>query len=924
MKESRPPHTTAMRFCASCAVTLLCWVLWLLLGGALAWQGYMALVKDISVPDFVLRRIEAKLAAENFSVRFGRAHLDSQNGILLENVQLFSRSFEEPLLTGRSIYLRKSIWSILAGQHLPDVVKLEGASVQLPAMLSPSGTAEQLLREVNAEFHFSGEIWSVERLTGRIGNLLVSITGNMARPRGARGTPLGAEEITNRYLQLARQAVLFLPELESIERPHLAVTCTPREDEGGMDLHLTFAATSVRRNEDRGFELGPIFVAGQWRWDGLNNYPVQLQLSSPRLTGARLNATGLRTLLTLEPGAAPASLNRIHGQIAATSVQALGDIFEQPVLTGSYRIDQHLLNLDTAFHVHGHVLSVDGAVDLARKSARTHFIGTLEPAFVTGLLTRYGPKLEPYFRFADPVHINTQVQIDDDWQFGGLTSRVHSGRLDSHGVQITSTRGQINVDAERNFYAYDAFVLAGENEARGSYWMNFRTMGYRFLMNGRLRPPEISGWFHGDWWPVFWSNFSFPNTPPRADVDVQGFWRDARLTTYFGNAIAGQAEVMQADFAHVQTRIFLRPGFTHALDLTAERAAGTQRISGWFIRKADPGPRLASEIVFDLTGNLDSATLEKLGGENAVSLVTPWTFSQPPELHLWGLTTKQDGLAHNDLQFTGQVAGPLAYYHFPLEQLAVNGKINGEVVRLEQIDLQIAGGHGNGQATINGPADKRLLRFDFKLADADLARTIRAIEIFEAARTGVNGGESMTESKFIKRANGGKLEVTLNAQGNPETPDRLNGTGTMRLTGAELAEINLFGLLSQILSAVSLNFSSLRLDTARTSFRMADGQVYFPDIRVSGKSAVIDAKGNYFIDTKLLDFTAHLKPYEEIRNPLTAMVGLVMNPLTSMFQLQLTGPISNPKWAVVLGSASKPLEPELKPLAPDPAGSDLH
>ena len=51
-----------------------------------------------------------------------------------------------------------------------------------------------------------------------------------------------------------------------------------------------------------------------------------------------------------------------------------------------------------------------------------------------------------------------------------------------------------------DFLAYDARVLMGENEAQGSYWMNFLTTDYRMLLTGRLRPADISGWFHGDWW----------------------------------------------------------------------------------------------------------------------------------------------------------------------------------------------------------------------------------------------------------------------------------------------------------------------------------------------------------------------------------------------------------------------------------------
>ena len=921
MTESRPPCTTAWHFCASCAVTLLCWTVWLLLAFVLAWQGYIALVKDVSVPDFILRRVEASLAAENFSVRFGRAHFDPRGGILLENVQLRSGSFEEPLLTSQYIYLRKSIWSYLSGQRLPDVVWMEGASVQLPAMLSPSGTAEQLLRDVNAEFRFSSKIWTVERLTGRMANLPISITGDTARLRSSGGTPLSGSEITSRYLKFARQIVQALPELQSIERPIMAISCTPREN-GGTNLMLQFSADAIRRPGGKPVELGPVSILGQWAWDGLNTAPLELQLETTQAVVGELRAENVRTWLTFVPGTGSALLKQVNGRLAATSLQVLGETWDAPQLVGFYEPGTDEVQLTATFQSYGQVMSIGGSADLKHKSAFARFVGAVEPALVTSMLTRYGPKLEPYFRFGDPVMLNATLKLNENWKFGGVWSRAQTGRLDSHGVQVTSARGRVDVDGDLNFLAHDAYVVAGENEARGMYWMNFKSMDFRYYLTGRLRPPDISGWITGQWWTDFWKNFGFPVAPPQADVDVQGCYKPGQggRMTYYGSADANSTEVLGADFARAHVRLFIRPQFTHAMDVRAERADGTQRATGWFKRKSDPGNPTVSELNFDLTGNLDVPSLQKLGGETAVNLLAPFEFTRPPQLHLWGRTAKTDGQSTSDLQFTGEMAAPFKYHQFPLERAAVNGNLHGPQLQLEQFNLRVAGGEGSGGATLDGPVQNRLLKLDFKIKNADLARSIRAVESFEVERTGVKS-ESMTESKFIKRASGGKLELALTAQGNPDNPTRLHGTGTMQLTGAELAEINLFGLLSQLLS-----FSSLKLDAARSSFQMADGRLYFPDVRVTGKSALIDAKGSFSIDSKLLDFTARLKPYEETHNPLTAMVGLFMNPLTSMFELQLNGPLSNPKWTVALGTSNpKPVEPEkpvtspVVPEAPSPA-----
>lgn len=910
--KTRHPHTTAGRYCLSCAATLLCWIVWLILGAALSWQSYVLVTRDLSVPGFILRRIESSLAAGNLAVTFGRAHLDPSGGVLLENIQLRSRTFDDPLVTGESLYLRKSIWSILAGHNLPDVIRLNGATIRTPAMFSPSGTAEPLIRDVYADIAFAENTWTVRRFTGRIGNVNLTVAGSLMHPRSAQGAPLSAAEISTRFLQYARQAVLALPELQNLDRPSLFAACTPREA-GGMDLSLDFVADSYRHPGVR-LELGAFSVTGDWTWDGLQPYPLHGLLTTRRLTAPGIVASQVRTHLTLEPGRDVFPPDRVHGEITAAGLDTLGEFFLAPVIAGSWSPWKNQAEWHTAFVADGEVISLGTALDLAHQSGHIHFAGNVTPAVATGFLTRYRPRLEPYFRFADPARLDVVVSLAPGWKFGGLTSRVSCRQVDSRGVLVDAARGRIDVDPDMNFTAYDAYAAIGDTEARGSYWMNFRTLDYRFLLAGPARPEAIAGWFNGNWWPAFWNNFSFPGDPVVADVDVRGNWRDGRGLTYFGDAVTGPAVVLGAGFEHVRTRIFLRPQFVHALDFAADRAGGREKVAGWFKRTSGTtGNQPVVGLEFDLSGNLSPEALRPLGGETAAALLDPWKFSQPPQLRLTGRSTRTGTVTDNQLFFSGGAAGPLKYQHFPLEQIAVNGRVEGSRLRLEQIEIQVAGGRAAGQAELNGPADKRQLRFDLKLANADLTRTILALEEFEAGRTGVKDAVSMTESKFMKRASGGKLDLGLVAQGDPEAPTRLQGTGTIQLTGAELAEINLFGLLSQVLS-----FSALKLDTAQSSFQMAEGRVFFPDLRITGKSALITAKGSYLLDSKQLDFTAHLKPFEEVRNPFTAVIGMVLNPLTSMFELRLSGRISDPKWTVDLGNTEhKPLEPP----APAPAAT---
>jgi hypothetical protein len=423
----------------------------------------------------------------------------------------------------------------------------------------------------------------------------------------------------------------------------------------------------------------------------------------------------------------------------------------------------------------------------------------------------------------------------------------------------------------------------------------------------------------------FWDeHFAFPLVPPEADVDMQGRWREPARSEYFGRAEARQPVLLGAGFDRADSVIFLRPNFTHALAVSATQGEGRRRLAGSFKRFTDPATRETNRLEFNLDSSLATETYGQMFQGKVDALLASFRFTQAPQIHVQGAVEgKWPGATPNYL-FTGQAAGGLHYYGFPLESVRVAGGVTGADLRLDEIEFVAAGGSGAGRATLNGPADARKLGFDAYVNGADLGRAIRAVEEYQANRTGQKT-LSVAESKFMKRASGGRLDVALSAQGQPDNLASFVGTGNAALKGAELGEIHLFGLLSQVLSGLSLNFSSLKLAAAHTSFRLETGRLWFADLKITGPSAVIDARGNYTFATNALDFTAKLKPFEENRNPLTYPIGIFLNSITSILELQLTGPVSKPEWSVIVGSttshgepppADKPAPPPTPPPAP--------
>ncbi len=904
---------SALCFCGSCAGTLACWALWLGLGATLAMLVYISLAKELPVPGFVLRRVEARLAQADLGIKFGRARFDPTGKILLENVTLRLGRFEEPLITSRLVYLRRSFWSALAGQPVPDEIRLEGAVLQLPAMLSPSGTVEPLIRDLALTLRHEHNRWQIDQFTGRVGRLTVTAQGEITVPaRPANVAPPSLEDFTALFLSASRRIALGIHQLDPFEDPVLVVHLESPPGLGNT-ARLLFTAQAARQPGGQPLRLGPLAATTTVRLDGAVARPLRVHAATRRATYRdRVTAEEIRAVVTAQVGPAWNDFQLTEALVAAGRVNAEDETALAPVLTADLTRWPDL-SATVATQLRGEFLAAEVEARLGEQSARLRAAGRGSPAFINSVLAKHAPRAARYFVFGDPVEFRAEAVFDPGWKFASLTSRVQARRIDSAGVKITAVRGRIDING-MDFLAHDARVELGDNFATGSYWMNFSSTDYRMLLAGRLRPPEINGWFRGDWWLHFWNDrFSFPAEPPAAEVDVAGRWKDPARTVYFGRADTGAATAYGGDFEAAHTLIFLRPQFTHALELSATRAGGTQRIEGTFRRFTDAATYRTNRVEFTADSSLDAETYRRMAGGKADALLTSITFTVPPRVQAHGAIDGDWPGATPNFSFTGRVEHGMNFYGFPLDTAAVTGGITGPDFRLNDIQFTVAGGKGAGKAALDGLADIRRLGFDVHVNGADLGRAIRAVEIYQANRAGVPVGP-VSDSKFMKRASGGRLDVALSAQGQVGELETFAGTGNASLTGVELGEINLFGLLSQVLSKFSLNFSSLKFDAARTSFRLESARLYFPDLKVTGPSSVIDAHGDYHFARNALDFTARFKPFEESRNPLTAVLGIVMNPLTRIFELKLSGPLGNPNWSILVGPSSAPAE-----LAPAPA-----
>ncbi|HEY0944365.1 MAG TPA: AsmA-like C-terminal region-containing protein, partial [Opitutaceae bacterium] len=856
--------------------------------------------RELTVPAFILRQVEHELAASGLRVEIGRSTFDPAGRLLLENVRLVAPSFNEPLFAARTIFLRFDPWALAVRQLDVSEVRAEGVFCFVPAMVSPTGRAEPLVRNAALTLYSKGNdnTFELPQLDAQVGPLAVSVTGAFAvKPRPVGEAPRTTEEWMRNYLRVARRAAELLPLLDEWRNPRLSLQLTPSEER--------FAFVRAELLADR-FErtiagAGPLVVDRVRATTGFalasaGTGRMQLDMSAAGLASDRLGR--LADVALHAEGVLPS--DRRPFALAELDVSA-ASLLRPDVSTGALRVqlapaDFPLLRGRAGVLLGGAPWSLTAEGDVRRRAGTLDAEGTLPPSLLEIVGRLAGRDLAALLSYDGTPTLRAGVVFAE----GGRPASAH-GRLDSGPVDV---RG-VPLDAAGSDFAWEGTRLVcdnlllrqGESEARGRYEMDTVTNDYRFLLTGRLRPLGIEGWFH-DWWTNFWDDFDFAAAPPEADVDVAGRWREPRLSRVFVGADALHPGLRGVPFDRVRTRVFVRPEFYDDLEFLATRGAHSAR--GRFTRTVDLEAGEWRSMDFAVRSDLELTEAGRLFGAAGTELLEPFAFEKPPTLELSG---RLDGPAspdgeHIDVRIVGDSKGSFAFHRFPLEDLRFTAHVRDDDLLIEKLAVRYAGGEASGRVELRGRGDTRHLGFDAVLSNARLGEAIRSLETFSALR---RGEPEPPQSKFQHRLARGRLDLALSAEGPYADPFAFKGAGNAEITGADLGEINLLGILSSLLRRTLLDFTTLQLDTARANFAVDGAKLAFSEFKLTGPRAAIEAHGDYYLKSKTMAFNAKVFPFEESSGLLGSAVGVVLTPLSNALEVKLSGQLESPSWTFVYG-----------------------
>ncbi len=908
----------AVRAVADALWSFVVWTIWLGLALLLGLQLYILNVSELELPGFVLRQLEQRVAESGLRATFKRTRFDPTGRVLLEDVGLSPAGFEDPVLRARSVYLRLNLWWLTMGRVELHEIQLADVTVAVPAMLSGTGRMEPLLTGLQATLEPERHAIEIRAFSARVGPAVVTAHGRLAlRPRGAKEAPPDLPALVAAHFpEWCRQAMAASARLQQLEEPAVHLAFAPSAG-GAAGIAVQVLARSVRWDGPVPGEASAVRAQTRFLLFG-EAPPSDLEVAVRRVEFpgvATLDGVDARVQGRLRLDGSGFDLREAVVTVdraVASGIDA-GTLSARVIPRGLPQVEASVV-----MRLLGAPLAVQAEADLGVRRARAAFAGEVSPRVLDVVSERVKTNVRRFYDFTSITVERGEVVLDRDWRFERLTARVRVPRMLSYGLEMEDGRTLVELTPTR-FHSPEAFARIGENFAQGSYDHDLLTHAHRFLLEGRLRPLEIARWFR-PWWREFFSQLEFPLGPPDASIDLRGVWRDGRQSNIFVFADTTRPIVRGTELDRVRTRLFIRPGWIDGLELLAARDQGNAR--GTFTHRMDPdgGGWRTVDIAFDSTLELD--VVRRLLDPIGTRVLAPFEVHAAPTVHIEGRfsSAAEAGGANARLQLEATVPGEFRFQGFPLHDVAFTARLDRDELKLDRIAGRFAGGAIAGSARVWGVEQDRRGGFDVALTDASLGQVAAELSAFVAARQGV---PDAPPDKFVQEKANVRLTLSASAQGRYDNILSYRGDGSALLAGAGLGEVPLLGTLSEL-----LKFTALRFTEARTNFRLEGPKVAFPEVTIRGANAAIDAHGTYALDTRQLDFNARLFPFQDSDNLLKTVVGAVLSPLSSAFEVKLVGTLGKPQWSFVIGptnllrSLAPGAESGSKPGEPAPAGSE--
>lgn len=847
---------------------------------------YILLRQDIPIPDALHGRIEHQLARFGLEATFDSAHFDPAGRIYVQGLRLQPAGYAEPVLEAADVYIQLDRLELLAGRPVLERLDVDNVRLMCPPSISPSGITETIATISTARIYHHRDTWNVVGLAGTAGPIELSLHGNYtSAPREEGARPTNIHAILAEYRRQAPQIVRARQWLNHADG--LAVVLN--FDGTGRDIALDLVASAREWHDPR---------IGDARRVRLET-SISIEDAKPVLpltVKVHLDKAGREGLvtagdidLTARWASMPTSKNPWPERIDLAARRVQHPKITLPAITAVIDPTAYpKVHAEAWLPLEGEPLAISVTGDAAEGSGTVSLQGRFGSRWLAKASDFIGRDVTYYANIETPPDFTATATIGPGFKWKRVEGRVLSGPIVARGVQLDRARIDGTVTPDRAHL--DRLELSrGDEYASGTYDDNLRTRDNRVLLRGAMRPPSISPWFSG-WWSRFWDDYGFHGRPPLFEIDVQGSWVQNEKTLVRGWMSGEAVTVRGHPFNEVSSRFFIRPGYYDLYEAALRRTEG--RIDGQVQLDFPLSQRIPRRQEWKLTSTADLVELADIFGPGGSALFEPYRYDTPPTVVAHGIIEHQDDEYESNIDLHIHTDKAFRYYDFPLESLDTTVKIHNAHVELPDLKAGYAEGIISGSAVV----DNGQLTIDAVQTDSDYDLAVDTFNKFLEKRS-PKPAPPNEPTGLSGRKVGGRLDIKLAATGPLTEYESYEGLGEAQITGGDLADINLFGPLGDVLGSLGIKLGNLSLHDATSTFEVHHDKIVFPKIRITGHSGRLETDGTYRISDGAVDFKARLYPLRESSGVFSQFFGIILDPFSFLLEMRLTGTLREPRWS---------------------------
>lgn len=847
---------------------------------------------EITVPRFLLIKIGNFLSEKKLSYEASSIKLKLTGEINFENLRINYDHFNEPIITCDHLAFDLSFFSLIFGRLNPEEILIRNGSLFCPPSITPTGLNEALIKNFFGAISCGRRYIQINQLDFDFQNISVIAEGAWSKKHRSTNSiknPNGAikTDILD-YLSIAKILIEMKDKLSVLNKPVLVVHITENET-GTVLFDLKMNASGF---EIESLKLGSINIRSKLQYIHQkisvakeleifaqniiwNNYNISANQGYAQII---MDLNGIEKLPSIND--VKISLNNVLKENKTfDSIEINCNLHDKKLIPGNISG----VHNNNWFYAQGNIDSESKlTTSFIKGNSSLKEIETIASTFIKEDIPKNDVNGSLYWTGTLNGYLNQKLDVEQ----GDFI--ITSQGLTFNNLLADRLYAEVSFDSEKLDIKY-INADRGNNHAKGSIYHNFKTHDYRYLLAGAIAP-ELLDPYLGSWWQNLTKKFKFSTPMPFGNLDIHGNLFTPNEWVVYGEILGNNFIYQEIPIHELSLRINSNQNELELIDFDMNSIEG--KLETYTKFQYGKLPNDAEGILYTQVNGSSTLPLNELDKIIALPEVHEiiQDFSSPiaPQLTVKGkiyeITKDKTNVKIN---FTKNA--PIVYHKVPFSHMNFEVNYTSQETLVNNINVGFAEGIGEGKLKITPKNNQSEITADLHFLGVKQELAVDYLQ------------KLWLPDQAVKANNyGGLLSLDLEATGTLGNWSSFMGSGNISITQANLARINLFGILSQILSLTPFGIGSFHLTDATSNFFIQKNVIHFPNIHIFGSTASIDAKGNFYLETQQLAFVLDISPLNKKGIPIISQAMLVLAPITQSFQMNLGGTLQNPKWETIL------------------------